>query len=121
MERLALALDEADHWLEIAGSSVDIVQKVLSLGNSSGCPSDSETVDVLLRKSLPCDANYLKRMSSSLGIQQRTTEPNTEQSLQEPIQKALELSLRVVATLGSVDSRLQEFEQEACGDTDEIA
>ena len=47
VERLALALDEADHWLEMAGSSVDIVQKVLSLGNSLGVSIDRETVDVL--------------------------------------------------------------------------
>ncbi|MHB8864167.1 MAG: hypothetical protein ACYC6N_17320 [Pirellulaceae bacterium] len=45
-----------------------------------------------------------------MGIRQRTTEPHAEQSLQTPIQQALELSVRVVAALGSIDSRLQEFE-----------
>ena len=107
-----MTLAEADHWLEIASSSVDILQKALSLGSSCGVPLDSETVDALPQEIAALRRKLSEATEFVAGIKQRTTEPNAEESLQEPIQKALELSLRVVATLGSVDARLQEFEKE---------
>ena len=112
VERLALTLAEADHWLEIASSSVDILQKALSLGSACGVPLDSETVDALPQELAALRRRLSEATEFVAGIKQRTTEPHAAESLQEPIQKALELSLRVAATLGSVDARLQEFEQE---------
>jgi hypothetical protein len=108
---MALALDEADHWLEMAGSSVDIVQNMLSLGNSFGVPSESEAVGILQQEIVSLRVQLAEANEFVVGIRQRTTDPQNEQSLQQPSQKVLELSLRVVATLGSVDSRLQAFEK----------
>ena len=109
-ERLALALDEADHWLEMTGSTVDILQKVLSLASSLGAPIDGESVDVLHQEIASLRLRLTEANELVTEINQRTIEPSNKEPLQEPIQKAIELSVRVVATVGAVDLRLREFE-----------
>ena len=39
-ERLASMLQQADHWLEISGSSVELMRRALSMASSAGAPAD---------------------------------------------------------------------------------
>src|SRR5262245_2937946 len=47
-ERLASIIEQADNWLEVAESSVGLVQDMLSINASSGAPSETTPIDQLL-------------------------------------------------------------------------
>ena len=109
-ERLAVGLRQADVWLEISGASLQGVQQALeaasSLGARRGC----------LRSSTPCSRrlgavrSQLKQSIETVdAIRERLNEALHGETLEERLQRFAQLALRVVATLGEIDSRLGQF------------
>lgn len=105
-QRLASGLEQADHWLELSQSSVELVAQALSLGSSAGAPVDAAAVDGLieeigsLRAQLATATDFVARLHK---------QTDDGESFGERIEQAAELALRVIATLGTVDSRLEAF------------
>jgi len=108
VERLALGLQQVDRGLEISGTSVLSVQQALGFARSLDAPVDPALVDPLLEK-----LNLLRgRVSQSTetidAIRARLEQIATGESLEERLSRFAQLTLRVVATLSDIDTRLNE-------------
>ena len=109
-ERLASTLQQADHWLEVSKSSVELVQQALLMGGSTGAPMDTTSVDGLIDEIASLRIQLAEATECVARIHERTAEASEEKPLKERIEQTVRLSLRVVATLGSVVSRLEKCE-----------
>lgn len=109
-ERLGAALRQADHWLEVSESSVELVQRALSMGSSTGAPIDTTSVDRLIEEITSLRVQLAEATVVIGRIHERTTGVSEQKSLKEKIEQAAQLALRVVATLGLLDSRLKKLE-----------
>ena len=109
-EQLASTLQQADHWLEVSESSVELVQQALSMGSLAGAPMDTTSVDGLIEEIASIRSQLAEATELVARIHERTAEASEEKSLEERIEQVVQLAFRVVATLGSIDSRLEKFE-----------
>lgn len=107
--RLASSLRQADHWLEFSQSSVQVVRQALELGNSTGAPVETDPADQLLEELASLRTQLAEATESVQRIAARASEAGEEKSLREGIDDGVRLALRVIATLGSIDSRLDDF------------
>jgi flagellin-like hook-associated protein FlgL len=110
-ERIGATLQQADDWLEISQSSVNLVQHALSIGRQSGAPVETPSVDALLEEIESLRQQLTEATELVARIHQRTTDSQDEKTPGERIEQAVQLTLRVVATLGSLDARLETFEK----------
>ncbi len=107
-ERLVAGLNQADAWLETSGASMQRVQQALVMGSSLGAPVDVELVDPLLEQ-LGAVRGRLQEATETIGgIHERVTKTNEDDGQEGRIDELAQLAVRVVATLGEVDSRLGE-------------
>lgn len=109
-ERLAFALMQADQWLELSASSAETVQGVLSMGSSTGAPTETVLLDRLLEEIGALRGQLAEAAELVEGIRGHTADDGGEKTLDQRIDQAAQLALRVIATLSSVDSRLEKFE-----------
>ena len=109
-ERLAGALDQAEHWLELSESSVKLVQQGLVLGNSAGAPVDPGGADKLIVEVASLRDEVAEAQEFVAGIGERMSGQSDEKLPRERLEQAVQLTLRVIATLGMIDSQLAEFE-----------
>jgi hypothetical protein len=109
-ERLAHVLGQADRWLELSASSTETVRLVLSIGSEAGVPTNKESADRLLEGigSLRGQLAQARELVAKIG--KRTGDANEEQTLKERIDQAVDLALRLLTTLSSLDSRLAQLE-----------
>ena len=114
-DRLASTLQKADHWLEVSESSVELVQQALSIGSAAGAPMDTAPVDGLIEEIASLRMQLAEAAELVARIHQRTAEASEDKSLEERIEQAVQLALRVVATLSSIDSRLEKLENRLAG------
>lgn len=105
-ERLANGLRQADHWLELSESSIRLVQHALELGRSSGAPVKTAPADRLLEEIGSLQVQLTQAIEAVETIQERTSEGGDEKSLRDRVDQAVQLALKAIATLGSIDSRL---------------
>jgi hypothetical protein len=108
-DQLASTLQRADHWLEVSESSVELVQQTLELGRSPGAPVESQLADRLLEELVSLRVQLTQAVDSVERIRRQTAEVGERGALKEGVDQAVRLTLRVIATLGSVDSRLGAF------------
>jgi hypothetical protein len=106
--RLVAGLQQADLWLESSGESIQRVQHAFVVGSSLGAPVDAELVDPLLEQLGEVRGRLQQATETVDGIRERVTETAEEDGLDGRIDELAQLALRVVATLGEVDSRLGE-------------
>jgi hypothetical protein len=107
-EKLGRGLEQADAWLEVSDESMRSVQQILEMGRSLGAPLDVEMVDPLMEK-IQLLRDRMKNTTEFVDdIHQTVVGLKDDESGQQRTKKALELLLRVVATLTEVDSRLDE-------------
>ena len=112
-ERLVIGLQQADLWLETSEESIRGVQQALDVGRSLGAPVDADLVEPLLEQ-LGALRRQLKQSTEKVdGIRQRITKTTEGEGLEERIDEIAQLVLRVVATLGELDSRLGESAEKA--------
>ncbi len=109
-DQLASTLQQADHWLEISEASVELVQRALSMGSSTGAPTDTTSVDRLIAEIASLRTQLGDTIEVVARIHERVTKTGEEKLLGRRLEQTLQLALRVVATLGLLDSRLEKFE-----------
>ena len=109
-ERLAATLQQADQWLEVSQASIELVQQAVAMVNAPGAPSDATVGDGLTEEIASLRRQIAQATEFVENIRRRTTEANEEKTRKERIEQAVQLALRVVATLGSIDARLKAFE-----------
>lgn len=110
-ERLASGLQQAGHWLELTTSTVQVVQRTLEAGNSVGVPVQTEPADHVLEELASVRAQLATAIEAVEQLRDRATKPGEGVSQVQQFNQIVSFATRVIATLGSVDSRLQE-----CGD-----
>jgi hypothetical protein len=106
-ERLVSALQQADQWLEIAESSAGLVQGLLSIDISSSAPSEATLVDSLIEEFASLRGHMAEAIEAAASIHDRIAGTSDEKSAGERVEQAVQFTLRVVATVGSVNPRFE--------------
>lgn len=106
-ERLASTLQQADHWLDVSESSVGLVQDMLSIGASTNVPAVTTSVDQLMEEIASLRGQLAEVLEFVNRIHDRVAEAGEEKSAEERTEQVVQIILRVVATLGTIDSRLE--------------
>ncbi len=107
-QRLVAGLQQADVWLEASGASMQRVQQALVMGSSLGAPVNAELVDPLLEQLGEVRGRLQQTTETVDGIRERVTKTTEDNGLEGRVDELAQLAVRVVATLGEVDSRLGE-------------
>jgi len=106
VDRLAGGLQQADAWMEMSGTSLQAVQLALETAHSLGAAADATVVDPWLER-LGALRGQLTQATETVGaIKDRVDRAAAGETLEERISRLAQLALRVVATLGEIDSRL---------------
>lgn len=107
-QQIVLGLRQADQWLEVSEASIQSIQQTLEWGSTLGVPVDIELVDPLL-EILGSLQSQLKQSTETVdGIREHAAKITQGESREERIKQAIQMTLRVLATLGEIDSRLEE-------------
>ena len=106
-ERLASTLQQADQWLDVSESSVGLVQDILSIGASTNAPAVTTSVDQLVEEIASLRGQLAEVLEFVNKIHDRVAEAGEEKSAEERTEQVVQIILRVVATLGIIDSRLE--------------
>jgi hypothetical protein len=113
-ERLSSALQQADHWLQVSQSSVGLVREIVSIITSTSTATDRTLLDPLLEEIASLRAQCAEAADFANRIHHRV-KPGEENSSEDRIKQALQFALRVVATVGSIDSRLGKLADRIAG------
>jgi hypothetical protein len=105
-ERLSSILQQADRLLDVSESSVGFVQQVLSVDAAMNASAAREKVDQLLTDIVELRSQLNQAAESVNRVRERVVELSDDQPAEERTGQILQITLRVVATLGSIDSRL---------------
>jgi hypothetical protein len=109
-ERLASGLQQADQWLEVAESSVQVVQKAFEVAGSIGLHVRSDRPDRLLKEVGSLRNRLADALEPVENIRQRATEVRDEGLPLQRLEPIMDLALRVIATLSSVDAQIETFQ-----------
>jgi hypothetical protein len=106
-EQLASSLRQADDWLEVSESAVGVVQEILSISASTSAPTDTTFVDELKEQIQSVRVQVAEATAFVGRIQERIAETSEAKLPEARIEQAIQLGLRVVATLGSIGPCLE--------------
>lgn len=108
-ERLAVGLRQADQRMETSEVSIQGVEQAFEIANSLGAAVDMESVDPLLAK-LSDLRNKLKQSIETVeAIHEKISQMADGEAPEERITQVGKLAVRVVATLGQLDTRLAQL------------
>jgi len=110
-ERLKAGLEQVDAWLELAESSVQLVDRALEVGNALGMALPRDSSGRLL--------NELARLRAQLDeveepveqIRERARDMVEEKTRQQRVEQMVQLAVRVMATFGAIDPGLDQLER----------
>jgi len=109
IERLSSALQQADHWLDVSQTSIEGVQQVLSIDPAAEARPVMTTIDELMNEL----AGFRSQMDEAIEFvaksRERVANVTEEKSSEERGQQARQLIVRVVASLGSLDSHIEKI------------
>jgi hypothetical protein len=108
-DKLRLAMQQADGWLELSASSAESVQQALSIVSALGAQIDTGIIDRVIDEIASLQVQLAEATEFVEKIQEQTTATLGEETPEERIPRAVQLTVRVIATLSSVDSRLEKF------------
>ena len=108
-DRLRVAILQADNWLEVSRSSAELAQQALSFSNTIGTQIETGFVDELVEEITSLRGRLAEATELVDKLHERAAAMG-EESSQDRIEQAVQLALRVIATLGSMDSRLKKLE-----------
>ncbi len=108
-ERLASGLRQADHLLEATESLMQFVQRILRVGTSINAPVHPETFQRSIEELASLRTELTQAIELVDTIQTRIAEPDGEDVDGKLINHVGQLAVRVIATLGSLDSRFAEL------------
>jgi hypothetical protein len=106
-ERLASALRQVDNWLEMSESSVEVLNDVLSIAQSTSIPAERTRLEPLLEELASLRTVCLEATELADRVHERVAEASDDNSTEERVGQVVQLVLRAVATLSSIDSRLE--------------
>jgi hypothetical protein len=108
-DRLRFAMQQADDWLELSASSAESVQQALSMVSELGAQIDTARIDAVI-KGITSLRNQLAEATEFVdNLQKRTAAMSADEPREERIEQAVQLTVRVIATLSSIDSRIEDF------------
>jgi hypothetical protein len=105
-EQVASALQQADQWLEIAGTSATLIQQLLSVNSSTSVDNDSPIGDRLIEGIASVRAQLPETIEAFNNIGTRLANANQQETDDGNIEQTAQITLRAVATLSSISSRL---------------
>jgi chromosome segregation ATPase len=108
-ERLASALRQADSWLEVAQSSIEQIQDLLSVNAATTASSETTIVGKLTADITAVRAQLGDVIGLVGSLRDRIADATDEKSAKERIEQAIQLTLRVPEILGSINSSLDTF------------
>ena len=117
-QQVESALQQVDQWVELLTSSVEFVERFLSLARETGIPIHEESVSQPL-KEIRSLSVQLSDAAAEIGeIRELTAQTADGQLPKDQSNRAVELTTRVIATavsmrgrLGQFDSRLSETQE----------
>ncbi len=107
-EKLAGYLQIADSWLDTSAESMRSVQQVLELGNSIGVSLDPASIEVVLEK-ITSLRSTLQQTERAIDEIREFTAKNEGESEENRLSGVTKLFGRLVATIGEIDSRLDDY------------
>jgi hypothetical protein len=108
-DKLRLAMQQADGWLELSASSAESVQQALSIVSALGAQIDTGIIDRVIDEISSLQVQLAQATEFVEKIQEQTAATLGDETLEERIPRAVQLTVRVIATLSSVESRLEKF------------
>lgn len=102
-------MQQADDWLEVSESSAKLAQQALQLGISLGARIDTQVVDGLIDEIASLRGELGDATKLVENLHERAAAMAEGEVPQERVQQAIELAVRVAATLSSIDARLDRF------------
>ena len=108
-DKLRLVMQQADDWLELSASSAESVQQALSIVSALGAQIDTGIIDRVIDEIASLQVQLAEVTEFVEKIQEQTAKTLGDETLEERIPRAVQLTVRVIATLSSVDSRLEKF------------
>jgi hypothetical protein len=109
-ERLGPALEQAGQWLEASGSACELIEQGLSIAASAGAVTDTARIDALIEDLKDLRAKIAEVEEAAARIRDWTAQKSEPESAGRRIDQVVELAVRVAATLGTFDSRLDKFD-----------
>jgi DNA repair ATPase RecN len=110
-EKLAGHLQTADSWLETSAESIRAVQQVQELGNSIGAPLDPASIEKVLKNITSLRSRLQQTERTVDGIREFTANKEGE-SEENRLARVTKLLGRILATIGEIDTRLDESEKQ---------
>jgi uncharacterized membrane protein len=106
-QRLVSSLQQTDHWLDVSETTLGLVNEMLSIDGSTNAPAVTTMIVQLLEEIGHLRGQITEVSESAHRIQERVVKMSEEKSAEERTQQVVQITVRVVATLGSIDSRLE--------------
>ncbi len=102
-------MQQADDWLELSASSAKSMQQALSMVSELGAQIDTGRIDVII-EGIDSLRNQLAEATEVINhLQKQTVFIGEEEPRKERFEQAIQLTLRMIATLSSIDSRIEQF------------
>lgn len=105
-ERLTSGLRNIEDWLEFSESALALVQDLRSIQTWAGTPSSTSSVADLTAELGSLRVHLADATSAVAKLDATISGANEEKSLDQRIEQAVQLALRIMGTLTSVDTRL---------------
>jgi len=109
-DRLATSLHQADHWLEYSESTVQLFQKSRKLARRAGAAVDPESGEELLEQISTLRTELAKATGLVESIRAKAAGEGDEKTIRDRLLQAAEIALRVIATFGTIDERLEKLD-----------
>lgn len=107
-EKLAGHLHQADSWLETSIESIRGLRQVVELGQLAGAPVEPASLDDVLER-LTSLRSTLQQTEETLDEIHKFTNSKDDESEENRLARVTKLFARTLATIGDLDTRLEEL------------
>ena len=109
-ERIASSVQQADQWLEMSELSLELVQHMLFARRPTE-PVESNSVGALLEEISNLRTQLSEIEDFTNAVHERTAPGGDGKPLRKRIEQALQLAVRTAATMGLIESGLEELDE----------
>jgi hypothetical protein len=113
--QLTTGLREADAWLETSEASVLGIQQIIEVSSTLGARVDAELVDPMLEKLGELRRQLKQSTETADSIRDTMAKAAVGEPLNENFAQVAQFAVRLVATLGQIDTRLDQFTDRLSG------
>ena len=107
--RLDSGLEQTDQWLEVMESSVQVVHQAMESGRLLGIPVKVDAVKRLLEEVTAVRVALSNIREPVAAIGEQVSQLGEEKSEPDQVGAMIRLSARLIATFGSIGTRLESF------------